>query len=134
MDALATIPAGTPEHTLGWNVIPWCEDQLEIPHGSNVGDPWRFTREQGRFLLWWYSVDEDGRFLYRRGVLRRSKGWGKDPFAAVVCIAELLGPVRFAGWDSAGEAIGVPGAPRLGQSRRRKRRADANHHQPLGAR
>ena len=111
MNVLATLPAGTPEHTLGWGIIPWAEARFEVPHGPNVGDPWKFTLEQGRFMLWWYAIDADGRFRYRRGVLQRSKGWGKDPLGAVLCITEMFGPVRFGGWGTDGEAIGVPVRP-----------------------
>jgi hypothetical protein len=39
---------------------------------------------------------------------RRSKGWGKSPVEAAKAIAELAGPVRFAGWDSHGEPVGRP--------------------------
>src|SRR5690348_2730254 len=58
------------------------------------GGPWRFTPEQLRFVLWWYAVDEDGRFVYRTGVLQRMKGWGKDPLLAVISLVELVGPSR----------------------------------------
>jgi hypothetical protein len=47
-----------------------------------------------RFILWWYAVDEFGRFVYRKGVLQRMKGWGKDPLLAVICLVELVGPSR----------------------------------------
>src|SRR5690606_7938100 len=30
--------------------------------------------------------------------LQRLKGWGKDPMAAVLCLVELCGPCRVAGW------------------------------------
>jgi hypothetical protein len=33
-----------------------------------------------------------GRFVYRKGVLQRMKGWGKDPLLAVICLVELVGP------------------------------------------
>ena len=75
--------------------------------GRDAGEPFRFTREQMNFILWWYALDKRGRFRYRRGVLRRSKGWGKSPFLGALALAELLGPVRFGGWDENGEPIGV---------------------------
>ena len=88
-----------PERTLGWQIIGWCAEYLlaetstdEDPH------PWRFTPEQMRFILWWYAVDEYGRFVYRKGVLQRLKGWGKDPVAAVLCMIELVGPSQFSHW------------------------------------
>jgi hypothetical protein len=74
-----------PEQTLGWAVACWCD-----------GNPWVFTDEQLRFVLWMYAVDDDGNFLYREIVLQRLKGWGKDPLAAVLCAVELIGPCRAA--------------------------------------
>lgn len=98
-----------PERTLGWQVIDWCEaGNVLQPDGPNAGDPWRFTLEQARFVLWWYAVDEQGRFIYRAGMLRRMKGWGKDPLAAVLCIVEFVGPCRFGGWDVNGQPIAEP--------------------------
>lgn len=83
-----------PEHTIGWQGIKWAEDNLL----NDKGDPWRFTAEQKRFLLWWYAVDWRGVFVFRDGILQRLKGWGKDPLAAVLSLIELLGPCRFKGW------------------------------------
>jgi len=93
--------------TLGWQVVAWIEDNLVQPDGDNAGQPFQLTREQLHFILWFYAVDNRGRFVYRRGVLRRSKGWGKSPFLGAICLVELCGPVRFAGWDPTGEPIGV---------------------------
>ena len=107
MKALATAPDGLPELTLAWDVIAWCQAWLQQPDGPNAGGDWRFTDEQMRFLAWWYEVDDDGRFVFRRGVLRRAKGWGKDPLSAVLGIAELLGPCRFAEFVD-GAARGEP--------------------------
>ena len=96
-----------PELTLGWSVIDWCEEWLLQPDGPNAGEPWRFTNEQKRFVLHWYSIDEQGRFVYRAGMLRRMKGHGKDPFCAVICCAEFLGPCRFSGFVN-GEPVAEP--------------------------
>jgi hypothetical protein len=63
--------------TLGWQIAAWCTKYLNGLDGGR----WQFTNEQFRLLLWWYAVDENGRFAYRKGVLQRLKGWGKDPFA-----------------------------------------------------
>jgi hypothetical protein len=95
--SVPTFPASQP--TLGWGVADWIEDNLVQPDGEDAGDPYRLTDEQLRFVLWFYAVDGEGRFIYRRAVLRRAKGWGKSPFLAALSIAELCGPVRFAGWD-----------------------------------
>ncbi|MEU7570322.1 terminase [Micromonospora sp. NPDC049240] len=83
-----------PERTIGWQIAGWCSEYL-LAEG---GGPWRFTAEQLRFVLWWYAVDENGRFIYRTGVLQRMKGWGKDPLLAVLCLVEFVGPSRFAHW------------------------------------
>lgn len=66
------------------------------------------TREQARLLVRWYAVDDRGRFIYRRGCSRRSKGWGKSPLEAAKALAEFAGPVRFDGWDAAGQPVGRP--------------------------
>ncbi|WP_328676702.1 hypothetical protein OG905_23270 [Streptomyces sp. NBC_00322] len=59
-----------PEHTLGWQIARWSAEFLKA---EDCG-PWKFTREQLRFVLWWYAVDDNGRFIYRKGVLQRLKG------------------------------------------------------------
>lgn len=102
-EPVLTLPAGEPEHTLGWDVLWWSTRYIRQPDGAAAGGPWTFTREQVRFVLWWYAVDATGRWLYTRGVLRRSKGWGKSPVVAALGLAELCGPVRFEGWAKGGE-------------------------------
>src|SRR5690554_4365979 len=92
-----------PEKTLGWGILNWMASYLNQPSGPDAGKPFLPTLEQARFLLWWYAVDERGRFTYRKGVLRRLKGWGKDPLAAAMSLAELCGPVVFSRWDENGE-------------------------------
>ncbi len=91
-------PETIPELTLGWDVLAWTSEYLTQPDGPRAGEPWRFTPEQARFVLNWYALDESGRFVYRYAMLRRMKGWGKDPLAAALCCAEFVGPCRFAGW------------------------------------
>ena len=97
-----------PDLKLCWEVITWAHDNLLQPDGPSAGERWNWTDEQVRLLLWWYAVDEHGRFVYRRGTLRRVKGWGKDPFAAALAAVELLGPCRFGGFDRAGAPVAVP--------------------------
>lgn len=92
-----------PDRTLGWQIAAWCAEYLL----DDDGNPWKFTLEQLRFLLWWYAVDETGRFIYRRGVLQRLKGWGKDPLLAVICLVEFVGPSRFSHFNSRGVPVGV---------------------------
>ena len=107
VEAVRIGPTGVPELTLGWQVIDWCLGNLMQPDGPDAGEPWRFTDEQARFLLWWYAIDERGRFLYRSGTLRRMKGWGKDPLGAALCAAEFVGPCRFDGFRD-GEPQAAP--------------------------
>lgn len=94
--------------TLGWQIAGWCHEFLLGPDG----EAWVFTPEQFRFLLWWYAFDDAGIFVYRRGVLQRLKGWGKDPLLAVICLVEMVGPSMVAcdfdgpEADAAGFAVG----------------------------
>lgn len=98
-----------PQRTLGWEVIGWCAEWLNAETSTDEERvPWRFTPEQMRFILWWYAVDKNGRFAYRKGVFQRMKGHGKDPLLAVLCLVELVGPSRFNGWDENGQPIGIP--------------------------
>jgi len=63
-----------PEKTLGWDLLDWFSKYVKSPSGED-DEPFIPTDEQARFLLWWYAVDENGRYVYRNGVLRRMKGW-----------------------------------------------------------
>ena len=108
MKAIRTVGDTTPERTLGWLMLGWGGDYLVQPDGPHAGEPLVFTPEQARILLRWYALDERGRFVYRRGALRRMKGWGKDPLGAAISIFELLGPCRFDGWGADGEPVGAP--------------------------
>ena len=96
------------DRTLGWGVIEWCTKWVLQPDGPNAGSSWRFTDEQARMVLDWYEIDDTGNFVYRRGVIRRMKGWGKDPLVAVLALAEACGPVLFRGWNSDGTPYAVP--------------------------
>jgi len=80
-----------PERSLGWAALAWAYQWLRL----ETGEPWLCTPEQERFVVWWYAIDERGRFVYRDGVFQRLKGHGKDPLGAVICAIEFLGPCRF---------------------------------------
>ncbi|MER5671150.1 hypothetical protein [Pseudonocardia alni] len=110
LDPLDTLPAGTPERTLGWGVLAWALPRFRQPNGPNAGQPFRPTHRQVRFLLWWYSVDEQGEFIYRHAVRRLAKGSGKSPFAAFIALCEFCGPTRFDYFDDdvPGGAVGRP--------------------------
>jgi hypothetical protein len=100
----SSTPARLP--SLGWELLEWLSDVLPSP--SDPEAPLVFTPEQAALIVRWYAVDDRGRFLFRRGCSRRSKGWGKSPVEAAKAIAELAGPVRFDGWDAQGQPVGRP--------------------------
>ena len=106
-DRLVTLPEGVPKLTLGWDVVQWAMTYLRHPNGPRAGKPWEFVNSQISFLAWWYAVDEDGRWLYNHSVRRLAKGSGKSPFAALLALAELCGPVRVRDVDvKAGVVVG----------------------------
>lgn len=96
-------------HSLAPGIIDWAEWRTDEPGLTHhlTGKQWRFTPGQKRFLILWYLVDEDGRFVYRSGVKRGAKGTGKDPFAGAMGNAEMLGPVELDGFDRKGRPVGV---------------------------
>ena len=95
-----------PEKSLGWGVLNWWAQYVKTPGGENAGEAFMPTLEQARWVLWWYAVDEEGKYAYRNGVFRRMKGHGKDPLAAALALVELCGPVAFSHFDSDGEPVG----------------------------
>ena len=105
-----TCPDSVPDvtRTLGWPILEWSANYLLQPDGPDAGEPWVYTEEQMKILLRMYEIDDTGTFKWRRIVLRRMKGWGKDPFTASLALVELCGPCRFGGWDADGFPIAVP--------------------------
>lgn len=101
-------PTSLPRYTLAGPAMKWAAMHLQQPDRTIAGAPWAFTREQMFFMAWFYAIDEDGNFLKTYIVLRRLKGWGKDPIAAVISAIEFIGPCRFAGWDREHRPIVVP--------------------------
>lgn len=72
-------------------------------------EPFVAYREQEDFILRWYEIDpETGRFRHQRGLLGRSRGWGKSPILGGLCIVEGLADVLFDGWDADGQPVGRP--------------------------
>lgn len=106
--------------TLGYYVLDWIAEHLVVPDGPAAGEPLELTREQAQFILNLYVVDPSfegpavrGRTLVnarlvRRAILSRSKGWGKSPLLAALCLVEALGDVVMDGWDANGEPVGRP--------------------------
>lgn len=109
-DRLVTLPEDLPELTLGFEAAAWAMRNLKHPNGPRAGQAWRFTPGQLDFLLHWYAVDEDGRWLYHHGVRRLAKGSGKSPFAAVLALIEFCAPVRLVDFDprARGGCVGRP--------------------------
>lgn len=109
-ERLSTLPEGLPARTLGWEALAWAAHYLKHPNGIRKGLPWKFTTEQARFVLWFYAVDDQGRFIYSEAHRRLAKGSGKSPFAATMAIIEFLAPVRFKAFDPSrlGGVIGQP--------------------------
>lgn len=96
--------------TLGFEAAAWAERWLIQPNGPSARSPFRLTRDQLTFLLWWYAVDDQGAWLYSHGVRRLAKGSGKSPFAAVLSLIELCAPVRLERFDARrpGGCLGRP--------------------------
>lgn len=113
-DRTVTLPEGLPELTLGWEAIHWASKYLRQPDGEYAGERWEFIESQVRFILWWYALDSQGRWLYYHGVRRYPKGAGKSPFAAVMALIEYMAPVRLARFDDRviggciGREVGMP--------------------------
>lgn len=94
--------------TLGWQVIDWCETFLVHGPGDVQGSPLELTDEACAFIVRAYALRPDGSRRIRRAALSRAKGWAKTELAGVLAAAELCGPVRFDGFDAAGEPVGRP--------------------------
>jgi hypothetical protein len=108
--ALRTIEDYVPDptRTLAPQILQWIDAYLLQFDGANAGQPLQLSREQARLLARWYEIDERGRFVFRRGVVRRMKGHGKTPLAATLAAVELCGPCRFDGFDAGGKPVAVP--------------------------
>lgn len=104
------LPNGLPRYTLGYAAMTWARKNLRHPNGPNAGRPWQYVPSQQRFMLWYYAVDETGRWIFWHAVRRLAKGSGKSPHAAALALTELLGPVRFSHFDPSrmGGVVGKP--------------------------
>ena len=97
--------------TLGYEVASWIQAFCVIPDRDFRGEPFRLTDSQLRFLCYAYALTPEGKWVFTRGSqLVRPQKWGKGPIAAAIVTAEAAGPVRFAGWNAAGEPVGMPWA------------------------
>jgi hypothetical protein len=94
--------------TLGYGVLDWMQDNLAEPDRLDYA-PFMPTQEQAEFIIRFYELDpKTGRRRIRRGVISRSRGWGKSPFLSALAIAEGLSEVVFDGWDANGQPVGKP--------------------------
>lgn len=94
--------------TLGWHVADQMMEFLAQPDSPEF-KPFTVTLEQQEILNELYRLDpETGRRKVHRGVLSRSRGWGKSPFVAGIGIAEGLFEVVFDGWDANGQPVAKP--------------------------
>lgn len=108
---LYTLPEWIPgTRTLGFEAGNWAEKNLIQPNGPRAGRPFRLTRDQWLFLLWWYALDREGQWLFNHGARRNAKGTGKTPFAAVLSLIEFMARVRLKRFDDRvdGGCIGKP--------------------------
>lgn len=95
--------------SLGWALLDWIEQYLVVPNGPDYRKPLCLTDRQARTLIRFYRLDPDtGRRIYRRASIEEAKGVGKSPFVAALALAELAGPVQFAGWSADGDPVGRP--------------------------
>lgn len=95
------LPEGLPKYSIGLGVLNWGSQMLVNPdsRGGIKGAQWVYRPDQAHFLMWWYAVDEEGEWVYRRGYQERAKQSGKSPFAAALACSELLGPVEFSHFE-----------------------------------
>ncbi|SLI50824.1 hypothetical protein [Mycobacteroides abscessus] len=92
-----------PEHTLGWEMLGWTGYWLK----DSNGQPWQWTMEQARMLLWYWSLDETGRVQHPTVTWQRLKGHGKDPLAAGgVALPSAFAPCIFDHWGADGQPVG----------------------------
>ena len=78
-------------NTRGFDVLAWSHRYLPSP--SNPREALVLSDQQAQFIIEWYRLDEGGEYVYRRGALEQSKGWGKSPLGAIIALAEFCGPV-----------------------------------------
>ncbi|SIM00935.1 phage terminase [Mycobacteroides abscessus subsp. abscessus] len=92
-----------PEHTLGWEMLGWTGYWLKDANRQ----PWQWTMEQARMLLWYWSLDETGRVQHPTVTWQRIKGHGKDPLAAGgVALPSAFAPCIFDHWGPDDEPVG----------------------------
>lgn len=95
--------------SLGPEVADWIEAHCCHGPGDVQGEPVVLDGEWLRFLQAAYRIDPvTGRRVFDEAVLSRPKGRAKSELAGFIGVAEAFGPVRFDGWDAAGQPVGRP--------------------------
>jgi hypothetical protein len=97
-----------PEHSLGKGIAEWVHRYVASPDGEG---PWVCTPEQLRLLYHVYALRRTSTrartdWVYRELNVQRLKAWGKDPFAAMLALVEMVGPCRLDHWDEHGDPVG----------------------------
>lgn len=93
-----------------WVVPDWMEAHLPVPGGFRAGEPMELYPWQLWCTVNHYRVKPDATFgqrsaafHYRRSQIVAPQKTGKGPWSAAVTLAEMVGPVVFAGWATGGE-------------------------------
>jgi hypothetical protein len=99
--------------TLGWQIIDWTEQYLCHGPGDIQGEPLVWDEEFCQIILDCYRIfpkghEQEGRRVVSYFGISMPKGRAKSEFAGALVCAELLGPVRFDGWDANGDPVGKP--------------------------
>lgn len=99
--------------TLGWQIIDWTEKYLCHGPGDIQGEPLVWDQEFCQIILDCYRIfpkghEQEGRRVVSYFGISMPKGRAKSEFAGALVCAELLGPVRFDGWDGNGDPVGKP--------------------------
>lgn len=98
-----------PPPTLGAEVCDWIENYLPHGRGDLVGKPLVLHEDLRRFIWECYELDPvTGARLWDEAVIAKPKGYAKSEVLSALCCVEGLGPVRFDGWDSAGDPVAAP--------------------------
>ena len=110
---LTRLTAPTDWPTLGWQVIDWTEKYLCHGPGDIQGEELVWDEEFCQIILDCYRLfpkghENEGRRVVSYFGISMPKGRAKSEFAGAITCAELLGPVRFDGWDANGEPVGKP--------------------------
>ena len=93
-----------------WVVPDWMEAHLAVPGGFRAGEPMELYPWQLWCTVNHYRIkpkasfgQRSAAFHYRRSQVVAPQKTGKGPWSAAMTLAEMVGPVVFAGWARGGE-------------------------------